>query len=159
MTPVIARAAGFFGFWLVLTGLDPVDAAVGLAAAAIATWTSLRLLPTGEWRLRPIATAKYVLRFMHQSVAAGIDVAWRALDPRAPLRPGFILYQPGLPPGPARTAFCTITSLLPGSLPSGKDATGAIVVHCIDARQPVAAQMAAEEARLIEAFGARASDG
>jgi multicomponent Na+:H+ antiporter subunit E len=159
MTPVIARAAGFFGFWLVLTGLDPANAAAGLAAAAIATWTSLRLLPAGEWRLRPIAAGQFVLRFMHQSLAAGIDVAWRALDPRAPLRPGFILYQPRLPPGPARNGFCTITSLLPGSLPSGPDATGAVVVHCLDTSQPVAALMAAEEARLMEAFGARSSDG
>jgi multicomponent Na+:H+ antiporter subunit E len=159
MTPVITRAACFFGFWLILTGLDPGDAPAGLAAAAIATWTSLRLLPAGDWRLRPIAAARFVLRFLHQSVAAGVDVAWRALDPRAPLRPGFIVYRPRLPPGPARNAFCTITSLLPGSLPSGTDATGAIVVHCLDASQPVAAQMAAEEARLIDAFGARLSDG
>jgi multicomponent Na+:H+ antiporter subunit E len=159
MTPVITRAACFFGFWLILTGLDPGDAPAGLAAAAIATWTSLRLLPAGDWRLRPITAARFVLHFLHQSVAAGVDVAWRALDPRAPLRPGFIVYRPRLPPRPARHAFCTLTSLLPGTLPSGPDATGAIVVHCLDASQPVAAQLAAEEAALIQAFGGKPSDG
>jgi len=35
--------------------------------------------------------------FLRQSIVAGIDVAQRALDPRLPLRPGFVVYQ-GAPP-------------------------------------------------------------
>jgi multicomponent Na+:H+ antiporter subunit E len=125
----------------------------------MAAWVSLLLLPAGRWRLRPVAATRFVLRFMHQSVAAGIDVAWLALDPRVPLRPGFIVYRSRLRPGPARNAFSTITSLLPGSLPSGPDAAGGILVHCIDTSQPVAEHLAAEEALLVEAFGGGSSDG
>jgi len=47
-----------------------------------------------------------------------------------------------------------MASLLPGTLPTGLDETGAVVVHCLDTEQPVAAQMAAEEALLIRALGA-----
>src|SRR5258705_12353889 len=88
----ISRAAGFFGFWLVLTGADAGDLAAGLVAAAAATWASLRLMPAQQWSLRPINLAKFALHFLRQSIAAGIDVAWRALDPRLELRPGFVVY-------------------------------------------------------------------
>jgi multicomponent Na+:H+ antiporter subunit E len=45
----ISRAAGFFAFWLVLTGADAGDLAAGLAAAVAATLASLRLMPAQEW--------------------------------------------------------------------------------------------------------------
>jgi multicomponent Na+:H+ antiporter subunit E len=87
------------------------------------------------------------LRFLAQSVAAGWDVARRAFDPRLPLRPGFVVYPVGLPPGPARNVFTTITSLVPGTVPAGDDA-GGLLYHCLDVEQPVMAQLAAEEAVL-----------
>ena len=43
----IFRAAGYFGFWLVLTDADSADVAAGLVAAVAATWASLRLMPAG----------------------------------------------------------------------------------------------------------------
>ena len=95
----MARTVGFFGFWAILAGLDIADVMVGIPASVMAAWVSLRLLPPGQWRLRPFALAQLLLRFLRQSVAAGIDVAWRALDPRLPLRPGFVAYQPQLPQG------------------------------------------------------------
>jgi hypothetical protein len=74
----ISRAAGFFGFWLVLTDADSVDLAAGSVAAVAATWTSLRLMPAEQWSLRPIKLAELVLHFLRQSIAAGTDVALRA---------------------------------------------------------------------------------
>src|SRR5260370_21772603 len=115
----VSRAAGFFGFWLVLTGADTGDLAAGLVAAVAATWASLRLMPAEQWNLRPVKLAEFVLHFLRQSIAAGTDVALRALDPRLPLRPGFVTYQAQLPPGTKRNAFCAIMSLLPGTLPCG----------------------------------------
>src|SRR4051794_34709843 len=84
----ISRTVGFFGFWLVLTGADAGDLAAGSIAAVAATWASLRLIPAQQWSLRPIKLARLVLHFLRQSIAAGTDVALRALDPRLPLRPG-----------------------------------------------------------------------
>jgi multicomponent Na+:H+ antiporter subunit E len=156
----LARAAGFLGFWLVLSGgFEPADVLVGVCAATLAAWASLRLLPPGRWRLHAVALARFGLRFLVQSVAAGIDVAWRAFHPRLPLHPGFVSYRPQLSPGPRQNAFCTVTSLVPGTLPSGTDESGALVVHCLDAGQPVVEQLAAEEASLVDVLGSARSHG
>ena len=146
----ISRAAGFFGFWLVLTGADAGDLAAGLVAAVAATWASLRLMPAQQWSLRPIKLAAYVLHFLRQSIVAGIDVAWRALDPRLPLWPGLVVYQTQFPPGTTREAFCAIMSLMPGTLPCGPAEGHGLTIHCLDATQPVAEQLAVEEALCVE---------
>jgi len=156
---VIARAVGFVILWLALAGPAFADLPAGAIAAAAATWASLRLLPPSTWRLRPAALARFVLRFLVQSVVAGVDVARRALDPRLPLRIGFVSYAPHLPPGPAQSAFCTLMSLLPGTVPCGTDDSGALVVHCLDVEQFVASQLAKEESLFIHACGGDRGDG
>ena len=90
---------------------------------------------------------------------AGADVARRALDPKLPLDPGFMRYPSGLPPGTARNAFTALMSLLPGTVPVGSDQNGALVIHCLDVRQPVAAQLAAEEALLVRIIGGAPGNG
>ena len=149
----ISRAAGFFGFWLVLTGADAGDLAAGLVAAVAATWASLRLMPAPQWSLRPIRLAGFALHFLRQSIAAGIDVALRALDPRLPLWPGVVVYQARLAPGTKRDTFCAIMSLLPGTLPCGPAEGNGLIIHCLDVTQPVVEQLAAEEDRFIRALG------
>ena len=84
------RVAAFLGLWLIVSDTDPVDLPVGIGAAVAAAWTSLRLLPPGGGRPSPAALSLLTLRFLHQSIVAGADVARRALDPRLPLRPGFV---------------------------------------------------------------------
>lgn len=149
----IWRLAAFLGLWLVLAGADPADLPAGVIAIVAATWTSLRLLPPGRSRPSPVALAGLALRFVRQSIVAGMDIAWRALDPRLPLRPGLITYPARLPPGPALNAFCTLTSLAPGTLPAGPDDSGAIVIHCLDVDQPVAAHLAEDERLFTRAVG------
>lgn len=149
----LARGAGFFGVWLLLAGPDPADLAVGILAVAAATWTSLRLLPPSDGRLRYAALARLALRFGQESIMGGVDVARRALSVRLPLRPGFVVYPVRLPPGPACNAFGALTSVLPGTLPTGVDDHGALLYHCLDVEQPVAAQLAIDEGLLIRALG------
>jgi multicomponent Na+:H+ antiporter subunit E len=150
---VVGRATGFLAFWLILTGPSLADILAGILAAIIATWASVRLLPPGERRLDPLVLIRLVLRFPRQSIGAGIDTARRALDPRLPLRPGFVVYRTRLPPGPAQNAFCTVTSLLPGTLPCGAGESGGLIIHCLDACQSVAAQLTLEEALFLQALG------
>jgi multicomponent Na+:H+ antiporter subunit E len=152
------RAAFFFTFWLILYGIKPADLPVGIIAAIIATSASQRLLPLGSRILRPIPLVRLVFRFLRQSIVAGIDVAWRALDPRLPLRPGFVIYQSHFPVGPMQNTFCTMTGLLPGTLPCGSDENGALVIHCLDVSQPVLEQLAAEEAALQQVLGGAPND-
>jgi len=155
----ISRAAVFFGFWLVLTGADAGDLAAGIIAAVAATWASLRLMPAQPWHLHPIKLAGYVLHFLRQSITAGIDVAWRALAPQLRLRPGFVVYPAQLPPGTTREAFCAIMSLMPGTLPCGVAEGNGLTIHCLDVTQPVAGQLAAEEALCMQTLGGAPRDG
>lgn len=161
--PVLAivwRAVAFVALWLILVGgRNPADRPAIVVAVVAATWASLRLLPPGRTHLSPIAFVRFVSRFLHQSIVAGVDVAWRALHPRLPVRPGFVVYQPHLPLGAALDAFCALTSLAPGTLPAGPDDSGAIVVHCLDVGQPVASRLAADEELFIRALGRGGDDG
>jgi multicomponent Na+:H+ antiporter subunit E len=138
--------------WLVLLpSAKPADLAFGLLAATAATSVSLRLLPITAGRVRFGALFAFVPHFLWQSVVAGLDVARRAMSPHLPLQPGFMLCPVGFPPGVARNEFASITSLLPGTVPAGEEET-AIVYHCLDIKQPVAEQVAAEERRLVGAL-------
>jgi len=147
----VSRTAWFVLLWLVIAGTDPADLPVGAVAAAAATWASLLLLPPGGARRSPAGMARLALRFLYQSVIAGADVARRALDPRLPLRTGFVAYPVRFPPGTARNVFTTLTSLLPGTVPVGEEG-GQLVYHCLDVDQPVVSQLAAEEAALSRTF-------
>jgi len=136
-----------------IAGYDPVDLPIGLLAAAAATWTSLRLLPEVKVRLRLLSLATFTLHFLRQSASSGVEVAWRAFDPRLPINPGFVVYRCRLRSAGSRSAFCALSSLLPGTLPTGSDEDGALVIHCLDVGQPVAANLAAEEALFSRAIG------
>jgi multicomponent Na+:H+ antiporter subunit E len=148
-----ARGALFLSFWLMISGWALADFPVGLAAVTAATWTSLRLLPPGGSRVRFVSLASLVASFLRQSIVSGTDVAWRALNPKLRLRPGFVACPLRLPPGSQRSAFCALSSLMPGTLPTGTDVHGALLVHCLDIGQPVAANLAAEERLFIRAVG------
>jgi len=148
-----ARAALFLAFWLMISGWAPADLPVGLAAVAGATWTSLRFLPPRRSRLRIASLVSLAASFLRQSVVSGADVAWRALNPKLQLRPGFVTCPLRLPPGSQRSAFCALSSLMPGTLPTGTDENGALLVHCLDVGQPVAANLGVEERLFIRAVG------
>ena len=147
----LTRGAGFLALWVVLAGLDPLDLFVGAVSAAVATWTSLKLLPPETGRIRFFSMLARLPRFLWQSLVAGWDVARRAFDPRMPLRPDFVNYQTGFPRGPVRNAFATITSLMPGSVPTDDDEKG-ITYHCLDVAQPVTEQLSAEEREYAKAL-------
>jgi multicomponent Na+:H+ antiporter subunit E len=162
----VARGAGFFGFWLLLASPSAPDGLtadalvyllgdllVGLLATGAATWVSLRLLPPSQGRLHIGALLKFIGHFLWQSMVAGVDVARRAFDPRLPLKPGFLAYPVGIPAGTGRAAFGAVTSLMPGTLPVGTDPGGALVYHCLDSDQPVAAALARDEALMVDTRG------
>src|ERR1700729_1276822 len=139
-----ARAAFFLAFWLMISGWAPAALPVGLAAVLGATWVSLRFLPPKASRFRLASIAALAASFLRQSVVSGVDVAWRALNPRLRLDPGLVACPLRLPPGGQRSAFCALSSLMPGTLPTGTDEQGALLVHCLDIGQPVAANLKAE---------------
>jgi len=149
----LTRVACFLAFWIIIAGTGTADLIVGALAAIIVSWVSLKLLPPASNRINFAAICRFVPAFLYQSIVAGIDVAWRALAPRLRLRPGFVVYPMRLPPGAAHSAFCTVTSLLPGTLPSGCDEKGNLIVHCLDESQPIVEQLRSEEALLMKIMG------
>lgn len=154
---LLLRAAVYLVFWVVLAGTGAKDFAAGLVTAVIAAWISLELVPPGELALKPAKALALFVRFLWQSMVAGVTVARIALTPEMPLRPGMVDYRTRLPPGNRRFLFMTYASLLPGTLPSGNDAGDVITVHALDSAQPVASQLAAEEALLSAALAERAA--
>lgn len=138
----------FFGLWLVLIGAAPKDMPVGLVAAAAATWTSTQCWPPGG-RVSIVGLARFMARFLPQAVVAGVDVAWRALSPLPALKPGLVVYRATLAPGFAQDAMRAVMSLQPGKLPVSTDASGDLLVHCLDRDAPVNAQLAADEAAFL----------
>lgn len=142
----ISRTVLFFTLWLMMAGYQPADLPIGLGAAALATWTSLRLLPPSTLRLRLWWLTSFGLHFFGQSVSAGVEVAWLALRPSMSLRPGFVTWRPRLESASARNAFCAVSSLLPGTLPAGSDGGSTLLIHCLDIDRPIADSLTAEEA-------------
>ena len=58
-------------------------------------------------------------------------------------------------PCPWRSAERVLRSLqsAPGTLPTGTDDHGALLIHCLDVDQPIAANLATEETLFIRALG------
>ena len=150
--PLLLRAVAYFVFWVILAGTAPKDLVVGLVTAVIAAWMSLQLIPAGELALRPAKALALFLRFLWQSLVAGVTVARIALSPVMALRPGMVAYRTKLSPGNRRFLFMTYASLLPGTLPTGTDESDVITIHALDTAQPVAQQLAEEEDRLSTAI-------
>jgi multicomponent Na+:H+ antiporter subunit E len=142
---VLMRAALYFAVWIVIDqSVKPANLVFGVLATMAATWVSLKLLPPSSGRVRLGRLLLLLPRFLWQSLVAGVDVARRAFAPGLPLAPGFVDYPTGLARGSARSAFELISSLMPGSVPSGEtDST--IEFHCLDTGQPVVEQLASEE--------------
>lgn len=153
----LMRGAGFLGLWVVLIGFAPADLAAGVVAAVAATCTSLRLLPPQPGRVRLTALLSLIPHFLWKSVVAGWDVARRALDPRLPLRTGFVGHPARFRSPLARNAFASYTSLLPGTLPVQDDGE-TLLYHCLDIEQPVAKELASEETVLTQALGGDNAD-
>lgn len=153
----VLRGVAFFVCWVVLMGrtaIAPADVIVGLLATIAAAWASLRLMPSdgNAWSVTGIV--RLSLRFVYQSIIAGVDVARRAFDPRMPLQSGEVVYPVQLRAGPPRSMFAAITSLVPGTLPIGDDAAGRMRYHCLDVEAPVVEQLKVDERLVARALGA-----
>lgn len=150
---LLARRALLFAVvWFTLAGPDAEAVLPGLAAVAGATWLSLHLLPPTSW-VRLWRAVLLLPPFLWRSLAGGIDVARRAFDPRLPLSPAWV-EVPSRLSGGGRALLGGGISLMPGSLVAGTR-RGRLLVHCLDASQPAARQVAEDEAALARAITRR----
>lgn len=138
--------------WGVLTEFR-VDAWVFGVPAVLAGAALVLLMPARPgWRLSPAGLLGFMLWFAVQSVRGAADVARRAMLPDMALRPGFRRYRPRLPQGAPRVLFLNSITLLPGTL-SAEIAGDGVVVHMLDTRADLDAELGALEARVAAMFG------
>ena len=137
--------------WAVLTDFR-VDALVFGLPAVLAGAALIFLMPASPgWRLSLRGAAAFVVWFAVQTVRGAVDVALRAFAPRMPLRPGFRRYSPALPEGAPRIMFLNCITLLPGTL-SAELRGKAVIVHMLDTRADLDADLGALETRIAALF-------
>lgn len=141
--------------WVVLTAGANEGLWPGVVAAVGGTWVSLVLLPPDK-PVKVLALMRMLPGFIWRSLLGGVDVAWRALHPRMPLKPGWLLLPTALPEGGPRVALGGEFSLLPGTLVAGTR-DGMLLVHCLDVDQPVERAVRREEDEIGAAIGLRLS--
>jgi multicomponent Na+:H+ antiporter subunit E len=145
LSALLVRAFGLLLLWIILIGPALQNLPLGVAASAAGVWVSTLLWPPGG-NLSWTGLARFLLRFLPQSVVAGLDVARRAFARVPDLHPGIANCRSTIPDGLARDSACAVMSLQPGKLPVAADPDGMLHIHCLDLREAVAAQVAADEA-------------
>lgn len=147
---ILLRTAVLAGLWWVLTdgaGVSVVGAVTVSAAAA----ASLLLYPPSATGISLAGLAGFAAFFLLRSLRAGTQVAAMALRPRLALAPA-ILTIPVRLQGDAELALLSATlNLLPGTLVAGSTPNH-LLVHVLDARRPVEADVRAAELRIARLF-------
>lgn len=149
---LLVRFLIFFVLWCAFISVKRGDLFVGLFAAFCGTIAADRLLGAPRLVLSPTRVARFLARFLRQSLLAGIDVAGRAFAPSLPLATGFVIYRPLQKAGAPRDFFVMLSAMMPGTLPVGRTADEAIIVHCLDVTRPIVSDMSADETRFVRLF-------
>ena len=116
--------------WLALNGLDGWP--LGLLAALVGAIAGGFLASGQPYPWRPHRLAGFLLFFLIESFKGGVDVAWRAIQPRLSIEPEFHRWQINLPKGQPRTLMVSVISLLPGTLSADLSDDGhELIVHTL----------------------------
>lgn len=144
--------------WAVLTEARPDALIFGIPAVLVGATVSLMLPDSPRWRMSPRGAVVFAIWFAVQSVRGAVDVAGRAFAPQMPLRPGFRRHPLRFPPGAPRVMFVNTISLLPGTL-SAEIAGEELVVHMLDTRADLAAELSVLEDRIAALFALHSLKG
>lgn len=138
--------------WWLLTGGTLSSWLIGIPAifGAVLTIRFLGVVPA--FRVRLIGGLRFVIYFGKQSILSGVDVAWRSLQLRPQLNPGFLHYSFRLSGEVSRIFFVNMISLLPGSL-SADLREGGVLVHVIDETSSNMENLRKLEDRVADFFG------
>lgn len=138
--------------WWILAEGDMSSWAIGVPTVALAVWTSRRYAGDSAAPLiRYQALPGFALFFATRSLVAGVDVARRTLAPSLPIAPRLTSVRTTLPAGLPRVLLVAVLSLMPGSLGVSLD-DDLIVLHVLDARADVMADVRRTEARIAQLF-------
>jgi len=119
-----------FSIWLVFEGAQawPVGVLAAITGGVVAGWLADE--PPRKWN--PLRLFEFCAFFLIESVRGGMDVAWRTLHPKMPVRPNFFRHRMVLPKGQPSTLLISTISLLPGTLSAELDRDeNVLVVHSL----------------------------
>jgi multicomponent Na+:H+ antiporter subunit E len=138
--------------WWILAEGDPSSWAIGVPTVALAVWASHRVgVDSSAPPLRYRALPGFALFFASRSLVAGLDVARRTVSPDLPIAPRLLSVPTSLPAGLPRVLLVAVLSLMPGSLGVSLEHDD-IVLHVLDARTDVTADVRRTEARIARLF-------
>lgn len=138
--------------WLALTNGDPAGWVYGLVVVPVVWLLTVSVFPPGEYRVQPLYLPGFVAWFLLRSLAAGWDVSRRLLAPQLAVDPGEREVTFSLPEGSPRWLAANLLSLMPGTL-SVEVHGQALLLHCLDTGQDVAAGVAETEQQVARLFG------
>lgn len=144
---IVRRTALFAALWLVLTGGVAGSWGIGLAAIALATVLSMRLVKLSSSGFGIAAAARFLAFFVWQAIRSGAQVAIMALRPRMDLRPAIIDLELRLRDEHARLFLASTLNLLPGTLSCALEGQR-LTLHVLDARRFTEPEVRAAEARV-----------
>lgn len=140
------------GLWLALTNGDPAGWGFGMVAVMLVWLVSIRMFPTGQYRLQPLQVPVFLAWFVTRSLQAGWDVSRRLLTPSLPIATGERSVILALPQGSPQWLLANLMSLMPGSL-SVELREQTLLLHCLDTREDVESAVAEAERRVARLFG------
>lgn len=110
----VTLTVALVGLWWLLGGGEGLLYGFIFAplAAGLCAWIAPGRLPG----LRPLALLRFATLFATRSLAGGLDVAWRAVQPEMPLQPSWVRYPLRLQQPVARSVMMITISLTPGTL-------------------------------------------
>ena len=152
---ILFRGTAFALVWWVLAEGRADSLGVGAVSVAAALAASLYLAPHGAARLSLAGLLGFAGYFLAQSVKGGTQVAARAFRPRMDLVPALLEVPVTLPEGLARVLLVNTLNLLPGTV-SVRLEGERLVLHVLDARQPIAEEVRETEAHIARMLGASA---
>lgn len=138
-------------FWWLLTGGVAYSWWFGVPIILIATAISLQL-DNHDHTPKIKAIPAFLLHFGQKSLSAGVDVAYRTLHPKLPLKPGLVDYPLSLPEGRSRVFFMLLISLLPGTL-SADINNNTLTLHVLDSDEDILAATRETEEQVARLFG------
>jgi multicomponent Na+:H+ antiporter subunit E len=150
MKALAQRAALMALLWWAIVEGRPEAWLFGVPVIGAAAAASVRLR-AGPWRIRALPALGALGWFLRRALAAGLDVALRALSPRPRLAPGFVSVRLRLRDAGAQVLLADALSLLPGTL-SAVLRENELELHVLDRGAAVERDLREMEARIAAAL-------
>ena len=158
MSGILVRLAVFAGLWWLISQGSADAWLIGLPAVAVATLASVRLSGRALRRFSPAGLVAFLVLFVRESFAGGLDVARRTLGKQLCIQPGFRRFRLHLRDPAARVLLVNCISLLPGTLAADLE-DDHLELHLLDIREHHDPQLLRLEEAIARLYGLPLENG